>query len=128
MRLFIQSLSRLALVWYTKQNFRKWHTWEDMTRDFVKQYEFNKGDDLHIDDFLKVKKMSHESFQEYVIRWRLEASKIHPSLTEEELISTFIQIQEGLYYDKLLGTSAHNFSNLIKLEKRLKMLFKVEEL
>ncbi|KAH0709312.1 hypothetical protein KY284_010739 [Solanum tuberosum] len=90
-----------------------------MARDFVKQYEFDNGDDLHIADLLKVKKMSHESFQEYAISWRLEASKIHPSLPKKELISTFIQIQEGLYYDKLLGTCAHNFSDLIKVGKEI---------
>ncbi|KAH0745156.1 hypothetical protein KY285_001157 [Solanum tuberosum] len=119
MRLFIQSLSGLALSWFTKQDFSKWHTWEDMAHDFVKQYEFNNGDDLHIADLLKVKKLSHESFQEYAIRWRLEASKIHPSLSEEELISTFIHVQEGLYYEKLLGTCAHNFSDLIKVGKEI---------
>ncbi|KAK4709785.1 hypothetical protein R3W88_004298 [Solanum pinnatisectum] len=64
--------------------------------------------------------MSHESFQEYAIRWRLEASKIHPSLPEKELISTFIQIQESLYYDKLLGTCEHKFSGLIKVGKEIK--------
>ncbi|KAK6796169.1 hypothetical protein RDI58_003870 [Solanum bulbocastanum] len=99
-----------------------------MARDFVKQYEFNNGDDLNIADLLKVKKMSHESFQEYAIRWRLEASKMQSSLSKEELISTFIHVQEGLYYEKLLGTCAHNFSDLIKVGKRLKMVFKEEEL
>ncbi|KAK4731650.1 hypothetical protein R3W88_024638 [Solanum pinnatisectum] len=90
-----------------------------MAHDFVKQYEFNNGDELHIANLLKVKKMSYESFQKYAIRWRLEASKIHPSLSEEEFISTFIHVQEGLYYEKLLGTCAHNFSNLIKVGKEI---------
>ncbi|KAH0646393.1 hypothetical protein KY290_035063 [Solanum tuberosum] len=119
MRLFIQSLSGLAVAWYTKQDFSKWHTWKDMARNCVKQYEFNNGDELHIANLLKLKKLSHESFQEYAIRWRLEASKMHPSLSEEEFISTFIHVQEGLYYEKLLGTCAHNFSYLIKVGKEI---------
>ncbi|XP_060183150.1 uncharacterized protein LOC132613116 [Lycium barbarum] len=119
MRLFIQSLSGSALAWYTKQDFSKWLTWEDMTREFVKQFEFNNGGDPHIADLLRVKKTPHESFQEYAIRWRLEASKIHPPLSERELISTFIQIQENLYYDKLLGACAHNFSDLIRIGREL---------
>ncbi|OIT22935.1 hypothetical protein A4A49_63442, partial [Nicotiana attenuata] len=119
MRLFIQSLSGLALTWYTRQDFSKWRTWEDMARDFVKQYEFNIGRDPHMADLLKVKKMPHESFQEYAIRWRLEASKIHPPLLEGELISTFIQIQEGIYFDKLLATCARNFSDLIRIGNEL---------
>ncbi|KAH0678972.1 hypothetical protein KY284_020057 [Solanum tuberosum] len=63
MRLFIQSLSGLALAWYTKQDFSKWHTWEDMAHDFVKQYEFNNGDELHITDLLKVKKYRMNLFK-----------------------------------------------------------------
>ncbi|XP_060181515.1 uncharacterized protein LOC132611125 [Lycium barbarum] len=119
MRLFIQSLSGSTLSWYTKQDFSKWLTWEDMAREFIKQFEFNNGSDPHIADLLRVKKMPHESFQEYAIRWRLEASKIHPPLSERELISTFIQIQEDLYYDKLLGVCAHNFSDLIRIGREL---------
>ncbi|XP_059316729.1 uncharacterized protein LOC132067484 [Lycium ferocissimum] len=119
MRLFIQSLSGSALSWYTKQDFSKWHTWEDMAREFIKQFEFNKGGDPHIADLLRVKKMPHESFQEYAIRWRLEASKMHPPLPERELISTFVQTQEDLYYDKLLGACARNFSDLIRIGKEL---------
>lgn len=68
---------------------------------------------------LKVKKMPHESFQKYAMRWRLEASKIHPPLPEDELISTFIQIQEGLYFDKLFGACACNFSDLIRIGKEI---------
>ncbi|MCE3215498.1 hypothetical protein HAX54_002596, partial [Datura stramonium] len=49
----------------------------------------------------------------------LEASKIHPTVPEEELISAFIQIQEGLYYDKLLGTCSRNFSDLICIGKEI---------
>ncbi|XP_060210977.1 uncharacterized protein LOC132637993 [Lycium barbarum] len=71
MRLFIQSLSGSALSWYTKQDFSKWLTWEDMARGFIKQFEFNNGGDLHIADLLRVKKTPHESFQEYAIRWRI---------------------------------------------------------
>ncbi|XP_060182161.1 uncharacterized protein LOC132611811 [Lycium barbarum] len=71
MRLFIQSLSGSALYWYTKQDFSKWLTWEDMARGFIKQFEFNTGGDPHIADLLRIKKTPHESFQEYAIRWRI---------------------------------------------------------
>ncbi|XP_060200503.1 uncharacterized protein LOC132628755 [Lycium barbarum] len=79
MRLFIQSLSGSTLSWYTKQDFSKWLTWEDMARGFVKQFEFNNGGDPHIADLLR----------------------------------------ENLYYDKLLGACAHNFSDLIRIGREL---------
>ncbi|KAH0720276.1 hypothetical protein KY284_005306 [Solanum tuberosum] len=83
MRLFIQSLSRIAFTWYVKQDFDKWLAWEDMAQDFVEQYKFNTKIDPTMFDLLKVKKSSHESFEEYVIRWRIEASNIRYPPHEE---------------------------------------------
>ncbi|XP_059285040.1 uncharacterized protein LOC132038380 [Lycium ferocissimum] len=84
MKLFIQSLSGLALDWYTEQDFRKWYTWEDMARDFVEQFKFNIGVSPNLYDMREIERMPHESFQEYAIRWRLEASKIRPPLPEND--------------------------------------------
>ncbi|OIT22551.1 hypothetical protein A4A49_31029 [Nicotiana attenuata] len=83
MKLLSQSLSGPALVWYTKQDFNKWHIWDDMAHDFVKQYEFNLGVDPDMHSLCKIEKMPHESFQDYAIRWRVEASKVHPPLSEK---------------------------------------------
>lgn len=80
LHLFIQSLSGHALVWYTKQDFSKWSTWDDMAHNFVKQYEFNLGADPDMHSLYKIK-IPHESFQDYAIRWRVEASKVHPPLS-----------------------------------------------
>ncbi|KAG5570792.1 hypothetical protein H5410_060558 [Solanum commersonii] len=101
MRLFIQSLSGIAFTWYVKQDFDKWLAWEDMTRDFVEQYKFNTKIDLIFLDMLKVRKLSHESFEEYVIRWRMEASKIRHLPNEEELVQTLIRSLDGIYYKTL---------------------------
>ncbi|OIT33112.1 hypothetical protein A4A49_55733 [Nicotiana attenuata] len=115
MKLFIESLSGPALVWYTKQDFSKWHTWDDMAHDFVKQYEFNLGVDPDMHSLYKIEKMPHESFQDYAIRWRVEASKVHHLLSEKELISIFIDIQNGIYYEKLATANVRNFSDLIRV-------------
>ncbi|XP_019236092.1 PREDICTED: uncharacterized protein LOC109216402 [Nicotiana attenuata] len=76
MKLFIQSLTGLALDWFTQQNFSKWYTWEDMVHDFVEQYKFNIGDSPMICYMREVERMQREYFVEYAMRWRLEASKI----------------------------------------------------
>ncbi|OIT32028.1 hypothetical protein A4A49_63800 [Nicotiana attenuata] len=113
--LFIQSLSGPALVWYTKQDFSKWRTWDDMANDFIRKYEFNQGVDPDMHSLYKIKKMPQESFQDYAIRWRVEATKVHPPLSEKELISIFIDIQNGIYYEKLAIANLRNFSNLIRV-------------
>lgn len=58
MTLFIQSLSGLVLIWYTKRDFSKCHTWEDMAQDIVKQYELNIEGNPCTNDLLRV----HEFF------------------------------------------------------------------
>ncbi|XP_009803593.1 uncharacterized protein [Nicotiana sylvestris] len=117
MKLFIQSLTGLALDWYTQQNLSKWYMWEDITRDFVEQYKFYNGDSPTLCDMREVERMQYESFAEYAMRWRLEATKIRPQLPENELISTFIKMQKGIYYEKLLCARLHDFSNLTRVGK-----------
>ncbi|OIT34761.1 hypothetical protein A4A49_03430 [Nicotiana attenuata] len=117
MKLFIQSLSGIVLDWFTQQNFSKWYTWEDMAHDFVEQYKFNIRDIPTLCDMREVERRQHESFLEYAMRWRLEASKIRPQLPENELISTFIDMQKGIYYEKLLCARLHDFSDLVRVGK-----------
>ncbi|XP_060195219.1 uncharacterized protein LOC132624458 [Lycium barbarum] len=98
MRLFSQSLSRLVLTWYTKQDFSKCNAWEDMARGFIKQYEFNVRGDLHIADLLKLNKMLHESFQEDAIQWRLEASKY--------ILHCLRELESGIQEGRIVDSSA----------------------
>ncbi|KAH0641890.1 hypothetical protein KY290_033506 [Solanum tuberosum] len=46
-------LTGIAFTWYVEQDFDKWLTWEDMSRDFVEQYKFNIKDDPTILDLLE---------------------------------------------------------------------------
>ncbi|KAH0672582.1 hypothetical protein KY290_024813 [Solanum tuberosum] len=117
MRLFIQSLSGIAFTWYVKKDFDKWLAWEDMARDFVEQYKFNTKIDPTLLDLLEVRKLSHESFEEYVIRWRMEASKIRHLPNEEELVQSLIRSLDGIYYKTLYFAGIQSFDNLIRIGK-----------
>ncbi|KAK4731550.1 hypothetical protein R3W88_024538 [Solanum pinnatisectum] len=102
-RLFIQSLSGIAFTWYVKQDFDKWLAWEDMAREFVEQY----------------KKLSHEYFEEYLIRWRMKASKIRHSPHEVELVQTLIKSLDGIYYKILSFAGIQSFDSVIRIGKEL---------
>ena len=79
-----------------------------MARDFVEQYKFNKKVNPTMFNLLKVKKLSHESFEEYVILWRIEAFKIHHLPHEEELVQTLIRSLEGIDTLKLTSQIRSN--------------------
>ncbi|KAH0691122.1 hypothetical protein KY290_018088 [Solanum tuberosum] len=38
MILFVRTLTRPALMWYANQDTRKWFSWVDMAKDFIKKY------------------------------------------------------------------------------------------
>ncbi|KAH0665178.1 hypothetical protein KY285_026384 [Solanum tuberosum] len=115
MRLFIQSLSGIAFTWYGKQDFNKWLAWEDVARDFLEQYKFNAKIDPTLLDLLEVGKLSHESFEEYIIQWRMKASKIRHLPNEEELVQTLIRSLDGIYYKTLNFVGIQSFDSLIQI-------------
>ncbi|KAH0672748.1 hypothetical protein KY290_024973 [Solanum tuberosum] len=70
-------------------------------------------------DFLKVKKSSHELFEEYVIQWRMEASKIRHSPHEDESVQTLIRSLDGIYYKTLFFVGIQSFDSPIQIGKEL---------
>ncbi|KAH0652757.1 hypothetical protein KY289_030435 [Solanum tuberosum] len=70
------SLSGKALEWYSKQDTTKWLTWDDLANSFVDHYKFHVEIAPDRISITKLKKKSIESFREYAIRWREEASRV----------------------------------------------------
>ncbi|XP_060210376.1 uncharacterized protein LOC132637279 [Lycium barbarum] len=104
MKFFIRSLSGEAHTWYTRQDPRKWSDWQDMAGDFMNRFGFNI--EITPDRFSpsNKQKKTTESFQDYARRWRMEASRVMPSLDESELSKYFIRAQEGIYFEKMMGS------------------------
>lgn len=119
MRLFVQILSGMALTWFAQQDFYKWCIWEELAQDFVRQYKFNINTSLTTWDLLEVRRMYHESFDKYAIRWQLEASKISPSIPEEDLVQIFLKSLDGIYFQKMFFLIGHSFESLISIGKKL---------
>ncbi|KAK4730139.1 hypothetical protein R3W88_023127 [Solanum pinnatisectum] len=90
MKLFIRSLSREALTWYTRQDPRKWRDLQEMAEDFMNRFRFNT--EIIADNFslTNIQIKPSENFQEYVRRWRTEAARVQPPLDESELSKYFI--------------------------------------
>ncbi|XP_047267102.1 uncharacterized protein LOC124897771 [Capsicum annuum] len=60
------------------------------------------------------KKMT-ESFREYAIRWREQASKVRPPIKGSKMINIFLQAQEPNYFHHLLSTVRSIFAEVIKV-------------
>ena len=78
---FPQTLSGVAVQWYLSLENAKMNDWNKMTKAFVQQYSYNVQLDVSLRDLETTKQLSNQSFSNFLMRWREEASKmpIRPS-------------------------------------------------
>lgn len=62
---------------------------------------------------------SNESFKKYAQRWREMASRVRPALFDNELVDIFMGTLQGLYYEKMIGSSSTNFANMVTIGERV---------
>ncbi|XP_049397433.1 uncharacterized protein LOC125861619 [Solanum stenotomum] len=63
----------------------------------------------------KIKQKNTEDYREYACRWRKEAAKVQPVMTESKITSAFIRAQEPEYYERMLPMMGQKFSELIRM-------------
>ena len=78
---FPQTLSGVAVQWYLSLENAKMNDWNKMDEAFVQQYSYNVQLDVSLRDLETTKQLSNQSFSNFLMRWRGEASKmpIRPS-------------------------------------------------
>ena len=57
------------------QEIAHWHVWDDLARDFVRQFQYNVDIAPDRNSLSNLKKNNAESFREYAIRWREQAAR-----------------------------------------------------
>ena len=63
-----------ALKWFTSLDMATIKTWDDLSQAFLEKYSFNLDLILKHEDLVAIREKPHESFGEYVSRWRTLAS------------------------------------------------------
>lgn len=58
---------------------------------------------------------SNETFKEYAQCWREMASRVRPTLSDNELVDIFMGTLHGLYYEKMVGSSFTNFVDMVTI-------------
>ncbi|KAJ8527706.1 hypothetical protein K7X08_015157 [Anisodus acutangulus] len=116
MKLFVRSLTREALDWYTSQNPQKWRNWGTMAQDFVDRFKFNTDTVLDRFYLMKLEKKSTETFREYAMKWRAEAAKVQPPIEESEMTTLFVQsLKDATYYERMISVVGRSFSEVIRM-------------
>ncbi|XP_050894695.1 uncharacterized protein LOC127101344 [Lathyrus oleraceus] len=58
---------------------------------------------------------SNETFKEYAQHWHEMASRVRPALSDNELVDIFMGTLQGLYFEKMIGSSSINFTNMVTI-------------
>ncbi|XP_070005829.1 uncharacterized protein [Nicotiana sylvestris] len=115
MAYFGESLTGIASEWYTDQEITYWHVWDDMARDFVRQFQYNVEITPERNSLSNLKKKITESFHKYAVKWREQAAKVKPSMDEIKMVTVFLQAQEADYFQNMMLAMGKPFAEAIKI-------------
>ncbi|XP_070036165.1 uncharacterized protein [Nicotiana tomentosiformis] len=97
------------------QEISHWHIWDDLARDFVRQFQYNVDIALDRNSLSNLKKKTMESFREYAIKWREQAARVKPPMDETEMVTVFLQDQEVDYFQNMISGMGKPFAGAIKI-------------
>ncbi|XP_070002766.1 uncharacterized protein [Nicotiana sylvestris] len=125
MAYFRESLVGIASEWYMDQDISRWHICDDLARDFVRQFQYNIDIAPDRNSLTNLKKKSSESFREYAVKWREQASRVKPPMDEVEMVTVFLQAHVADYFQNMMSAMGKLFAEAIKIgemvENDLKM-------
>ena len=108
---FQESLSGASLEWYMRLERKDVHTWGDLAKAFMKQYEYNTDMAPTRIQLQNLSQKSDESFKEYAQRWRELDARVQPPMLDRELVDMFLNTLHVPYFEKLIGCAPSGFSN-----------------
>ena len=66
-----------------------------------------------------MEKKANESFCEYAHKWRDLASQVQPPMTDKEVNKMFLNTLKAPYYDRMIGNSNKNFSDVVSAREMI---------
>ncbi|XP_070002931.1 uncharacterized protein [Nicotiana sylvestris] len=115
MAYFGKSLIGVASEWFIDQDITHWHVWDDIAKAFIKQFQYNIDIAPYRNSLSNMKKKLTESFMEYAIKWREQASRVKPPMDNHELITVFLEAQEPDYFQNMMSAMGRPFAKAIKI-------------
>ncbi|XP_057969566.1 uncharacterized protein LOC131158698 [Malania oleifera] len=119
MHCFQSSLTGTAARWYVQQNKAQIRTWGDLADAFEAQYRHileMAPDRMFLSE---MEKKPTETFREYAHRWRDAATQVDPPVNDREAISMFVGTLKDPYRSHLVGSTPHNFMDIVSAGARV---------
>ncbi|XP_050875848.1 uncharacterized protein LOC127079504 [Lathyrus oleraceus] len=116
---FQDSLVGASLDWYMSLERSKIRSWRDLSEAFLKQYKYNLDMAPTRLQLQSQSQRSNETFKEYAQCWHEMASRVRPTLSNNELVDIFMGTLQGLYFEKMIGSSSTNFTDMVTIGERV---------
>ncbi|XP_075092442.1 uncharacterized protein LOC142172674 [Nicotiana tabacum] len=128
MAYFGESLVGIASEWYMDQDISRCHIWDDLARDFIRQFQNNIDIAPDRNLLLNLKKKSSKSFREYAVKWLKQATRVKPQMDETKMVSVFLQAQEADYYQNMMSMMGKPFAEAIKIGEMVENGLKIRRI
>ncbi|XP_019240020.1 PREDICTED: uncharacterized protein LOC109220015 [Nicotiana attenuata] len=115
MAYFSQSLSGVALEWYTCRDNSRWYTWDDLAQAFARHFQYTVEIIPDRLSLTKIEKKPSESFREYGFRWREQVARVNPPMEEDEMVEYFLQALDPTYFGHLISSIGKSFNEVVKM-------------
>ncbi|XP_070028731.1 uncharacterized protein [Nicotiana sylvestris] len=115
MAYFSHILSGSALEWYTRQDHRRWYTWDYLAQAFSRHFQYNIEIVPDCLSLIKIEKKPRESFREYGFHWREQVARVNPPMEESEMVEYFLQALEPTYFGHLISAIDKSFNKVVKM-------------
>ena len=66
-----------------------------------------------------MEKKTNETFCEYANKWRHLAAQVQPPMTDKELNKMFLNTLKASYYDRMIGNSNKDFSDVVSVREMI---------
>ncbi|RDY14350.1 hypothetical protein CR513_00598, partial [Mucuna pruriens] len=119
MHYFQDSLTGAVLRWYVGLDGGHINTWRDLANAFLRQYKYNEDMAPDRSRLQNLSKTDTEGFKDYAQRCCELAAQVQPPLSEREMASMFIDTLPSPFYDKVVGSVASNFADLVIIGERI---------
>ena len=88
-------------------------SWTNLAKAFLVQYKHMTDTAADRLSLQNMEKMTTETFREYSHKWKDLAAQVQPPMTDKELNKMFFNTLKAPYYDRMIGNSNTNFSDVV---------------
>ena len=112
-QMFQSTLTKATLRWFLNLDDARVRSWQDIYREFHKQYKYNMEVDITRRDLETTKQEPKGSFSTFITKWRAKAAQMMNRPSEKEQLAMVVKNLLPVYHKYLFAKYFPNFKALI---------------